>query len=795
MRDKSSVSIELGERAVYMTEDGGSASPAMVRAELVMRLARPTRVTSIDVTLCGTSFVHWPEGHGTQADHNEVHIVHRESRTLFDASASENVDDDDDLPPPTYVETEIDFSRPHSVQSTSFTSSSDFSAIISADVDDEITRTPPEVYRTLSRTSAMSNARSSPTTSRPTRRPTSSTSHRVTSRSLSRSSSSSSDHHTHSILHLLSPWRAWKSHKDTSHPHDEPRLPVISVSEDEPADPHARATYKEFAAGTYTYPVAFNLPTGAPPTLMCARGSLRWKLVARVERAGSMAQHAHGLLDFHSHDSAPAHSHDAAQTRGRGVARHGTTHEHSRSPSGHFTHPPEPLVDACEVRVIACPPADGADIGCAVVEREWPSRGDARSSRRTSGEEHRRGGEEPTSAGEPSSSDGPTSSTSNEGPRRTTSVPPRRSVSGSDVPSPRRSTSIAPHISLNDAPQRRARLHYTLTVGMRSVSAGGLLPISLVLVPLARVNLHRVTVLIEEQVAYLSHMTDVVRVDGALPIALMKCKSGERVKGLEGEEVRTLSGDEVVELLDDEQPHAKAAACALEHSASASSSSHASPFSSHASPSTSHHNPSSHPTTFDPLSIYDPLTSATSSPSHPSPSNHLPSALHEPWALTTALRVPARGLRPTNENRAANVLITHALAVTMRVGVRPGEEVGRTSQDSTRTSQNAEEAARTGDQPRRSSEADDRRRSGLSAGVNLAEVVLEEKLFDVTIRMPVHVYSPLCTPDALCLPMYEEEDSGSSHSDDRSTDDERIGRDRRHIRRVAEAAAGVVPWI
>ena len=59
MKDKSTVSIELGERAVYMTE---GASPAMVRAELVMRLARPTRVTSIDVTLCGTSYVHWPEG-------------------------------------------------------------------------------------------------------------------------------------------------------------------------------------------------------------------------------------------------------------------------------------------------------------------------------------------------------------------------------------------------------------------------------------------------------------------------------------------------------------------------------------------------------------------------------------------------------------------------------------------------------------------------------------------------------------------------------------------------------------
>ena len=42
--------------------------------------------------------------------------------------------------------------------------------------------------------------------------------------------------------------------------------------------------------------------------------------------------------------------------------------------------------------------------------------------------------------------------------------------------------------------------------------------------------------------------------------------------------------------------------------------------------------------------------------------------------------------------------------------------------------------------------------------------------------------------------MYEEEDSCSSHSDDHD-DNERVGRERTHIRRVAEAAAGVVPWI
>ncbi|KAL1718224.1 hypothetical protein EV715DRAFT_273652 [Schizophyllum commune] len=317
-------------------------------------------------------------------------------------------------------------------------------------------------------------------------------------------------------------------------------------------------------------------------------------------------------------------------------------------------------------------------------------------------------------------------------------------------------------------------------------------------------------------------MTDVVRVDPVLPLALMKCRSGERAKGLNGEEVRTLSGAEVVELLEDEQPHAKAAVAHFASSSAASSrpssSSHASPSNSHASDSHFSNSHGTHPTTFDPLSTHDPLTSthdpltSPTSPSHPStPAHHLPSALHEPWALTTALRVPARGLRPTNENRAANVLITHALAVTMRVGVRPGEEVANRAGvgSGSRTSGAAHsgevvgsrtgEDARTGqssDQPpRRSSEADDRRRSGLSAGLNLDELAQEEKLFDVTIRMPVHVYSPLCTPDALCLPMYEEEDSCSSHSEDHE-DNERVGRERTHIRRVAEAAAGVVvPWI
>ena len=54
-------------------------------------------------------------------------------------------------------------------------------------------------------------------------------------------------------LHLLAPWRAWKSHKDSPHSHEEPRIPVFSVTEEESEDPQRRVTYKELAAGKAAY--------------------------------------------------------------------------------------------------------------------------------------------------------------------------------------------------------------------------------------------------------------------------------------------------------------------------------------------------------------------------------------------------------------------------------------------------------------------------------------------------------------------------------------------------------------
>ncbi|TRM60463.1 hypothetical protein BD626DRAFT_505443 [Schizophyllum amplum] len=655
-KDKSTVTIELDERAVYMRqpEDGGTTPSAMVRATLVLRLAHPTRIASIDVTLCGTSFVHWPEGHNNHVEHSESHIVHRATRALFDAQAAA---DAEELPPPIYTETEASFARPRlqSFQSSGSTSSSAFSAFISCDVDDEQVQqtrstTRPATSRAGSRSSTASASRSSASASRPAawgRRASSRTSTgRATSRSSTRSASSDhSDHHAHGLLHLLAPWRALKAHKD--HPHEAHAPLITTPAEDIPTESYRRVTSKEFDAGTYTYPVAFALPANAPPTLTCGRGSLRWKLIARVERVGC-ATHGHGILDLHSHGQ------DRGRRRREPDIAHGDAHRHfaHSDESSHSMHPPEPLVDACEVRVLACPGGDGADNGCAVVEREWPTNREASGRRDERARRSRRSGEdEHRSQGDGAQGRAITNS-------------PQRNVA------------------------RRTRLQYALTVGTRSVCAGDTLPISLVLTPLARVRVHRINVVIEEQVAYLSQMTDVVRVDPVVPIALMRVKMGEKVKGINGEDVITVTGDEAVQVPHTESPTEKdltASAC------------------------------------FPASSLLPSSTSSSSS------SAVLPGTLHSPWALAASLRVPSRGLRPTNENRAANVLVTHALAVTLRLGAVDEGDDG--------------EAGENGE------EKDDEEQ--------------HEKLYDVTIRLPLHVYSSLCNSDALCLPMYEDKVAGS----------------------------------
>lgn len=45
--------------------------------------------------------------------------------------------------------------------------------------------------------------------------------------------------------------------------------------------------WKEFRAGTYTYPISFSVPATAPPSMHCDFGNVVWKLHAHVHRPGA----------------------------------------------------------------------------------------------------------------------------------------------------------------------------------------------------------------------------------------------------------------------------------------------------------------------------------------------------------------------------------------------------------------------------------------------------------------------------------------------------------------------------
>ncbi|KIY46033.1 hypothetical protein FISHEDRAFT_47966 [Fistulina hepatica ATCC 64428] len=57
--------------------------------------------------------------------------------------------------------------------------------------------------------------------------------------------------------------------------------------DDEPENEDSGATWKEFKAGTYTYPISFTIPGDAPPTLRAPYGSISWRLKGTVHRPGT----------------------------------------------------------------------------------------------------------------------------------------------------------------------------------------------------------------------------------------------------------------------------------------------------------------------------------------------------------------------------------------------------------------------------------------------------------------------------------------------------------------------------
>ncbi|KAK0241334.1 hypothetical protein EDD85DRAFT_764391 [Armillaria nabsnona] len=90
---KNNLSIRLTESAVFLRTDDSSgrnpsseARPSILRGLLILELARPTKITSIDLKLQATSSTAWPEGFGARrVDVTEDNKVFSVSTVLFNA--------------------------------------------------------------------------------------------------------------------------------------------------------------------------------------------------------------------------------------------------------------------------------------------------------------------------------------------------------------------------------------------------------------------------------------------------------------------------------------------------------------------------------------------------------------------------------------------------------------------------------------------------------------------------------------------------------------------------------------
>ncbi|KAH7910031.1 hypothetical protein BJ138DRAFT_1065976 [Hygrophoropsis aurantiaca] len=99
--DKNSLCIRLTESMVFLrtsdptgrhAEDGSSTSPAMVRGLLTLNISKPTRISSIELELQGRATTSWPEGVGARRiEVTEQHKVYSASTVFFRASAHPSV--------------------------------------------------------------------------------------------------------------------------------------------------------------------------------------------------------------------------------------------------------------------------------------------------------------------------------------------------------------------------------------------------------------------------------------------------------------------------------------------------------------------------------------------------------------------------------------------------------------------------------------------------------------------------------------------------------------------------------
>ncbi|THV05159.1 hypothetical protein K435DRAFT_961538 [Dendrothele bispora CBS 962.96] len=244
--------------------------------------------------------------------------------------------------------------------------------------------------------------------------------------------------------------------------------------------------WKEFKKGIYTYPICFQVPGHAPPSLEATFGSVTWRLKASVHRPGAFSSKMSTQRD---------------------------------------------------VLVLSCPSEeDTEDTENIIVERHW---------------------------------DG--------------------------------------------------QLQYLISISGRSFYVGGTIPISFTMLPLAKVRVHRLSVILEEKVEYHNNFRSVGRTDPVSTTQLLSVR--EEGKGRDAKHILPLESDDTNALL----------------------------------------NSPLYPVLNLPSEEYardEALTDMASTLMGPGP-----------WTFHQELQLPAscRSLHPTNKNRRSNISITHLLKCIMRV--------------------------------------------------------------------------------------------------------------------------------
>ncbi|KAH9942155.1 uncharacterized protein BXZ73DRAFT_41120 [Epithele typhae] len=95
---KNALDVRLAESVVFLRAGDATgrqrtiqadAAPGMVRGLLVLTLAKPTRITSIEVELLGKTVTAWPEGVGARrVEITEDHVIHSQTCVFFRAGAA-----------------------------------------------------------------------------------------------------------------------------------------------------------------------------------------------------------------------------------------------------------------------------------------------------------------------------------------------------------------------------------------------------------------------------------------------------------------------------------------------------------------------------------------------------------------------------------------------------------------------------------------------------------------------------------------------------------------------------------